>query len=84
MSKCAKLVTALLSTIICGICLLTLIKNLWIEISDNQTEVDYWLEQNDLKKYKQVFRERGESNGVNSLRNVIFLTFHRLRIFMIS
>lgn len=60
MSKCAKVITAVFLTIACGICLFRLFQCLWLEITEHPTEVDFWLEQNDLKKYKHLFKEKGK------------------------
>lgn len=62
MYKCAKVVTAVFLTIACGVCIFRLFHGFWLYITDKPTEVDFWLEQNELKKYKQLFRDRGKVN----------------------
>lgn len=62
MSRCAKLIVAILLSVTCVGCLIKLCVNLWDEINTRElNEVDLWLDQNNLSQYKEIFKSIGKN-----------------------
>lgn len=61
MSRCAKILSVVLFILVCATFIIKLCSYFWAEFIENpKTTVDIWLEQNNLGKYKQLFKKKGK------------------------
>lgn len=59
MTRCAKIFLICSLILASAICVIKLSSCVWAELIEVNDEVDVWLDQNHLSKYKQLFREKG-------------------------
>lgn len=59
MTRCAKIILLCSLILASAICVIKLSCCVWAELIQVNDEVDVWLEQNHLSKYKQLFKDKG-------------------------
>lgn len=84
MSRCAKIFSVVLFILVCATFIIKLCSYFWAEFIENpKTTVDIWLEQNNLGKYKQLFKKKGKNIFLQKQITIIkwlllHLSFHCL------
>lgn len=62
MTRCAKIVLICSLILASAVCVIKLSSCVWAELIQVNDEVDVWLEQNQLSKYKQLFKDKGNGS----------------------